>query len=349
MRRPAFAITLALLGAAACRKPEKVSPEPELVSKADAELPEADAPKEQKPPRVLRDDKGDPSRRAKVLASVTGAIALFADKTDVYARTGASPYDVFAIPIAGGATRKVLAAVDAEWHVVPGLLHRAEDTGHGRDLFVKRFGGTERKIASTNCSSGTSFYDDKALYWLCHGSVGAGPPMDGRIWRVERPTLAARTIVTGLTLPNVGTDWSPGGAISDGAMIFWPEREPLAVFSLPVTGGTKKVVNSKEMASPLSANATTLTLRSWDGRLLRVPRTGGSAVEIPLDAADAPQAIRGDASGLYFTTEDSAVLQLVEGAPPAVLALGKHEIRSITTNDTHVFWADGDDIVGLMK
>lgn len=160
--------------------------------------------------------------------------------------------------------------------------------------------------------------DDAHVYWAgiltTQFTTGTAGPM-------SNGGLVASVLKTGGTpVTLLQTTYAPGPPTVDGASLYWGE---LLDYS---TGG---------------------------GVVRSVATSGGTEVDWNVDASNHPGRFAADATTLYFTTIEGAVMSMPKGGGVAVtLAADEKPIQAILVDETSIYWSrseQGNGIPGGLK
>lgn len=193
-------------------------------------------------------------------------------------------------PAAGGATTQIAAGQGQAWSiaVVAGtVIWNDEQSGAVRKLGP---GDAAPTTLSTAPGSWAVAADEHRAYWT---QLGPGDVLFAPLAGGAPVTLAS----------NLG---GPQAIAVSGDSVFFTLNGAGSVESVPRLGGVVTILSS-EGGDALAVDSDNVYFGAHDGRLLRVPRAGGSATTLALGTAPATS-IALDATSVYWTAADTSGL-----------------------------------------
>jgi hypothetical protein len=273
----------------------------------------------------------------------TGADTISVDATNVYwGITGA----VMMVPKAGGTPTTLAGSTTSAGvqtsvggialnSMTPPTVYWTNQVSGGSVVSMV-IGGTATTIVSGACSgAGAITIDTDNVYWGCSSSV-----MKAALSGANPTTLASGSGASGLVVDATDVYWTnySGGSVMKA--------------STGATGGAGITLQTiGNMPTGIAGDA--LNVYVSDGnQVLKVPKSGGSAVTLNNSAGLGPLGIAVDASGVYWANFNHTTVQscgLVTGTPLVTLASGQSSPIWIAVDATAVYWTDTGSGGNVMK
>jgi len=271
-----------------------------------------------------------PPPAPEVLAFVLDPWALAVDATTVYVSSGQNG-SVVTVPVEGGTVSTLNVRTANPVAVDQQKLYWSDGTG----VFAcnkSDCAGSTVTVASEN--AGDIVAAGGTVYWsLAPSGVGSA-----RIMKSDQ---------TGET-PGPAVQIATGGRINrfavDEQNVYWIDQagETSAIMRASVDGGPATRLTQIDPAPALNiaAGATSVYVTTSDGRLLEVPKAGGSSRVLLSNIGDSSSGLAADDANVYVAGGNGLVRMPAHGGPVTTLVSHLASPAGLALDDSSVYLAD---------